>query len=156
VAELKPHIDDLIHYKIFVATLRPLVPLRLVDFTRILPDRIAEQDTLWAFFAANNASYIFTQLLSQFVDGQGYDGLIYPSALSCIAPAEHRICKNVALFGAPLAERKLTVKSINRIVISTVAYDLSLGPAWDRTGEGNHPHSPFMKGWVRRANWIPD
>lgn len=127
-----------------------------MDFTDIGSNRSAERDTLWAFFAANKESYIFTQLLSSFVRGQGYDGLIYPSALSCIAHGENRIRKNVALFGTPLADRKLTVKSINRIVISTVAYDLTLGPVWDRAGEGTHPHSPFMKGWVKRANWIPD
>lgn len=156
VAELKPHIDDIVHHKIFVATLGPLVTLKLVDFTAIDRDRTAEQDTLFAFFAANTSSYIFTQLLSSFVRGQGYDGVIYPSALSCIAPAQSKICKNVALFGAPLAERKLKVKSINRIVISTIAYDLDLGPAWDRVGEANHPYSPFMKGWINRVNWIPD
>jgi hypothetical protein len=149
--EIKPHIDDLIHHKIFVAALKSNGTLKLIDFTgRTEKPRLPELEfTLQAFFQANQNSYHLTQLLSHFVRRQGYDGIVYPSAMECTA-RDKGTWKNVALFGAPVTEKKLIIESINRVLIRSVANSFDLGPAWDDNTMGNHL-APYLKGWVKRA-----
>ena len=145
------HIDDLIHHKIFVASLKSKGALKLIDFTeRTEKPRLPELDiTLRAFFQANQSSYHLTQLLSGFARGQGYDGIVYPSAMECIA-GNKGAWKNVAIFGAPVSENKLIVESINRVLVRNIVDKFDLGPAWDDGERGNHL-APFMRGWANRA-----
>jgi hypothetical protein len=156
--EIRPQIDDLIRYKIFVASFKPRIPLRLIDFTMrkdkskmpaVTP--LSDLDiTLQAFFQADDQSYHLTQLLSAFVWKQGYDGIVYPSAMECISGYEE-IWKNIALFGSPVSDKKLLIESINRVLLNNVMYNFDLGPAWD-DNEGDGVLAPFRKGWINRAN----
>jgi len=151
LAEIKPHIDDLIHHKIFVASLKSISKLKLIDFTE-RPGRSGSPElnlTLRAFFEANQHSYHLTQFLSGFARSQKYDGLIYPSAMECTAV--HRgTWKNIALFGAPISENKLSVESVNRLLVRSVAHEFDLGPAWDENTKGNHL-AFYLKAWIKRA-----
>jgi len=151
LVEIKPHIDDLIHHKIFVASVKPRGTLRLVDFAaRTEKPRSPELDiTLQAFFQANQNSYHLTQLLCRFARHQGYDGVIYPSAMECVG-GDKGAWKNVAFFGAPILEGKLVIESINRVLIRNVANTFDLGPAWDDEVKGNYL-APYLKGWLKRA-----
>ena len=149
--EIKPHIDDVIHHRVFVASLKAVGILKLIDFTqRRKGNKSAASDiTLDAFFQANQSSYHLTQLLGAFARSQGYDGVVYPSAMECIAGNEKR-WKNVALFGAPIAEKRLAIESINRVLIRNVNYSFDLGPAWDDDTMGSYL-APYLRGWLRRA-----
>lgn len=149
--EIKPHIDDVIHHRVFVASLKAVGILKMIDFTRWREGtKSAALDiTLDAFFQANQSSYHFTQLLGSFARSRGYDGVVYPSAMECIAENKKR-WRNVALFGGPVAEKRLAIESINRILIRNVNYSFDLGPAWDDDTKGNYL-APYLKGWLRRA-----
>jgi len=138
----------LIHHKIFVASLRSKGTLKLIDFTEQDEKRRSAElkITLQAFFQANQNSYHLTQLLSGFARGQGYDGIVYPSAMECIA-GNKGAWKNVAIFGAPVSENKLIVESINRVLVRNIVNNFDLGPAWNDVERGNHL-APFLKGWL--------
>lgn len=156
--EIRPHIDDLIHNKVFLASLRPTRTLKLMNFTveakkvRLpsAPPWSSADLTLEAFFEPNQNSYHLTQLLSCAVRNRGYDGIVYPSAMERVASSVG-VWKNVALFGAPISEGKLTVESINRVLVRSVAHNFELGPAWEDDAKGNHL-APFLKGWTNRDN----
>jgi hypothetical protein len=156
--EIRPQIDELIRYKIFVASFKPRRPLRLIDFTvrkenPIIPAATPWSDvyiTLGAFFQADHSSYHLTRLLSSFVRKKGYDGLIYPSAMECIS-GYGEIWKNIALFGSPVSDNKLLIESINRVLLSNAMYNIDLGPAWD-DNEGDGVLAPFRRAWINRAN----
>lgn len=151
IIEIRPHIDDLIHNRIFVASLKPNGRLKLIDFThRPENSNSPELDcTLQAFFEANPSSYHLTQLLSSFAKRHGYDGILYPSAMECIA-GNKDVWRNVALFDAPISEGKLRLQSINRVLIRNVVNNFDLGPAWEDGSRGNHL-APFLQGWRDRA-----
>jgi hypothetical protein len=149
--ETRPAIDDIIHNRIFVASLRPTHKLRLLDFTcqREGPLAAVVEMTLKAFFQANQASYHLTQALSVLTKRRGYDGLVYPSDMQCLNRKTGQ-WSNVALFGAPVADGRLKVDSINKILVRTVQYNFDLGPVWVEDIEGNHL-APYLKGWIRRT-----
>ena len=148
--EIRPSLDDLVHHRVFAATLKPRESLRLLDFTALKPGLPETEFTLGAFFEPNRNSYHLTQMLSTLAEQRGYNGLVYRSAFGCISGVLDS-WKNVAVFGAPIAEGKLTVKSINRILTRSVVNSFDLGPVWDDERQGNHL-APFLKGWLNRAN----
>jgi hypothetical protein len=151
LAEIKPHIDDLIHNKIFVASLAAVSSLKLIDFT-VRPEKPRSPDlnmTFAAFFEANQHSYHLTQFLSHVAPKQKYDGIIYPSAMECTA-IHKGTWKNIALFGAPISDTKLSVESVNRVLVRSVAHDFDLGLAWNDDTDGNHL-ALYLKGWIKRA-----
>jgi hypothetical protein len=157
LVEIRPHIDEVIHHRVYVATLRAKSRLKLIDLTQPL-EKVRSADlppwsdpafTISAFFEPNQNSYHLTQLLSGFIRRRGYDGIVYPSAMGCIAGREG-IWKNIAIFGAPISENRLRVESINRILVKRIINDFELGPAWDAGDRGNHL-APFLKGWKDRA-----
>ena len=57
----------------------------------------------------------------------GYDGLRYSSYYSFAMNAGAGL--NLALFGRPLAEGTLTLRSVNRVRLTAVSYGYALGPA---------------------------
>jgi len=151
LAEIKPDIDELIHHKIFVASLKAVSNLKLIDFTE-RPEQPRSPElrmTLGAFFEANQRSYHLTQFLSRFARKQQYDGIIYPSAMECTA-AHKGTWKNIALFGAPISDKKLLVESVNRVLVRSVTQDFDLGPAWRDDTDGNHL-ALYLKGWTKRV-----
>ncbi len=147
--EIRPSLDDLVHHKVFVATLSPCRRLRLLDFTISHPESPEIGSTLGAFFEPNRGSYHLTRMLSMLAKRHGYDGLVYPSAFGCIS-GDTNVWKNVALFGAPISQGTLIVKSINRVLIRSVINSFELGPAWDDGRQGSHL-APFLQGWLNRA-----
>jgi hypothetical protein len=151
LVEIKPHIDDMIHHRIFVASLKPVGVLRLIDFTRRTQTAKspALDTTLHAFFEANQSSYHLTQLLSRFARSRGYDGIVYPSAMECIS-GNKESWRNIAIFGAPIAGNRLVVESINRVLVRNVTHSFDLGPVWDDDTKGNQL-APYLKGWLKRA-----
>ncbi|MGA8938467.1 MAG: RES family NAD+ phosphorylase [Acidobacteriaceae bacterium] len=149
--EVRPDLDSLVHHKVFLASLRLKKALKVVDFT--LPTAAMGEPqmdlTLRAFFEANENSYHLTQSLSIFAKSRGYDGIVYPSALQCISGSSESL-RNVAIFGTPIAEGKVEVESINRMLVRSVVNEFELGPVWDDDTNGNHL-APFLRGWLNRA-----
>ncbi|WP_232465836.1 RES family NAD+ phosphorylase [Burkholderia ubonensis] len=108
------------------------------------------------FLAANHA-YDITRCISLMAAVAGFDGIVYPSYFSLLRTgaipfettyglsrrviaryledaryAEHeqsKIVPNLALFGHPIAEGKVEVKCINRLLVTRVEYELKFGPA---------------------------
>jgi hypothetical protein len=142
--------------ELFVATLAPTSTLTLLDLTEILrEDGVTEFESLdlaiHTLFLAGTHSYDIARSIALGAKAAGYDGLVYPSYFSLLRtggmPFEttyglsHRIfarfadyekgkiVPNLALFGRPVAEGKVSVKCINRLVMRRVEYDLSFGPA---------------------------
>ncbi len=148
--EIKPSIADIIHNRVCVATLVPVRRIRVLDLTQldVRHDRSAFA-TMHGLFEPNDYSYQLTQLLAAKARAQGYEGVVYPSAMEC-ASGHHGRWKNAVLFGAPVSGQTLKVGSINRVCIQRVNYEFSLGPLWEENVEGNYL-SPYLKGWLRRA-----
>jgi hypothetical protein len=140
--------DDL-----YVASMRPSRPLRLLDLTAVLDDECTEFESLdmavHMLFLARNHSYEISRAISLSAASKGFDGLIYPSYFSLLrtgavpfettygislrrmgSAAEERfkIMGNLALFGYPVARGDVVVAGVNRLVINRVVYDISFGP----------------------------
>lgn len=78
--------------------------------------------------------------------GSSLDGILYPSYYSELkegnidkpynyglfnpSKAKERYLKNIALFGYPIKENRIIVKSINRIYLTQVKYELNYGPVF--------------------------
>lgn len=143
--------DDL-----FVATLHPKEQLRLLDLSILLKEEaVTEFESLdmavHMIFLAAKHSYEITRSIASSAKKAGYDGIIYPSYFSLlqrgIMPfqtvygiSNRRIPQyqemeqaitipNIAIFGHPLKEGKVIVKSINRLILSKVEYNYHFGPA---------------------------
>lgn len=140
---------------IYLATLKPVNELKMLNLTVLLKEEnVTEFESLdlsihMLFLAASHA-YPITRKISRIAKEKGYDGIIYPSYFSLlrlgIMPFQttyglsHRIIPqfqdneqrtaipNAAIFGYPIAEGKLNLKCINRLVLSQVAYDVRFGP----------------------------
>ncbi|NKQ83410.1 RES domain-containing protein [Rhizobium sp. UPM1133] len=148
--------------EVFAATLAPLRDLRLLDLSALLPeeDSITEFESLdmavHMLFLAGQHAYNITRTISESAHSAGFDGVIYPSYFSLLRtgamPFEttwgisHRRIKqlqkdeqeksipNIALFGWPIAEGKVSVDCINRVIISRVAYGFHFGPTLSNGG----------------------
>jgi hypothetical protein len=143
-----------IEQEAFLATLRPNIKLRLLDFSEILYEDRSEFDSIdigiHLLFFAGSHSYDICRAIARAVKHAGYDGLIYPSYFSHVrtgampfdtahgmsvrlfkgyANAVRRsVIGNLALFGYPIAERRVSVSCIERIILNQVKYDLCFGP----------------------------
>lgn len=141
---------------VFVASLQPSRDLKLLDLSVLLVEGegITEFEsldlTVHMLFLAGRHSYKLTRAIAEAASAAGFDGLIYPSYFSLLRlgnmPFEttlgmsHRTIQqlheweqsktipNLALFGHPVAEGKVEVKYIDRLIISHVAYDFHFGP----------------------------
>lgn len=142
--------DDL-----FVATLSPNRPLRLLDLSVLLKEEdVTEFDSLdmsvHMLFLAGKHSYKITRSIADAARAAGFDGLMYPSYFSLLRIGQmpfqttygisHRTIpqyqdheqakaiSNLALFGTPVASGIVSVDCINRIILSRVGYDFHFGP----------------------------
>ena len=79
-------------------------------------------------FTAGGNAYPITQAIATKVQEQGYDGIIYSSLFNQIRDKEY---KNIALFGRPVEEGKVSIDNVNRLMLNTVQYQFLLGPAMD-------------------------
>jgi hypothetical protein len=141
---------------VYLATLIPTRPLRLLDLTVRLdePSSITEFESLdmavhMLFFAAAH-SYEISRAIACAAGGAGFDGLLYPSYFSQVRsgrmpfettlgmswrrlPGGSEYAKgsafpNIALFGRPIAGATVRLGCINRVMLSRVKYNLSYGP----------------------------
>ena len=141
--------------EIFMATLRPLRSLRMLDLTVLLKEEANEFESLdlavHMLFLAGQHTYRITRNLAVAAKKIGYDGIIYPSYFSLlhngIMPFQtiygisHRLfpqlqdyeqstaIANVAIFGRPIETGRVEVKCINRLILTRVSYDFLFGPA---------------------------
>lgn len=143
--------DDL-----YVATLAPTRPLRLLDLSILLKEeRATEFESLdmsvHMLFLAGKHSYRITRAISTAALNAGFDGIIYPSYFSLLRIGQmpfqtvygisHRripqlqeyehskAIPNFALFGRPIDDGRVSVKCINRVLLSRVGYEFHFGPA---------------------------
>jgi hypothetical protein len=139
----------------FVATLRPIINLRLLDLTEVLPEEhVTEFESLdmavHMLFLAGSHSYPISRDIARAAHVAGYDGVIYPSYFSLLrtgaipfettygisyrrvprlAPFEKaKIIPNLALFGRPIKGCVVTVKCINKLILNKVEYGVHFGP----------------------------
>ena len=144
--------DDL-----YVATLAPTTPLRMINLAVLLRDGavpISEFENLdiaiHMLFLAGTHSYDITRQISLAARSAGFDGLIYPSYFSLLrigAPPfettygishrripvlqkheESKTIPNIAIFGHPIKEGKISVHCINRLILNRVEYGFHFGP----------------------------
>lgn len=141
--------------EIFVATLAPTRSLRLLDLSALLKEDVTEFESLdmsiHMLFLAGKHAYETTQAIADAARIAGFDGIVYPSYFSLLrigqmpfqttygishrrfpSMQEYEQAKsipNLALFGWPLAEGKISVSCINRLILSRVVYDFHFGPA---------------------------
>lgn len=141
--------------EIYVASLAPNRTLKLLDLSYLLPeDHVTHFDSLdlavYMLFLAGEYSYPISRAIAREVHMAGFDGLIYPSYFSLLCTGsmpletiygisrrsfpqmrEHEQEKsipNFALFGRPIAEQKVSVRCINKLIISHVNYGFHFGP----------------------------
>ncbi|WP_112944962.1 MULTISPECIES: RES family NAD+ phosphorylase [unclassified Rhizobium] len=142
--------------EVFAATFAPLRELRLLDLSALLPeeDGVTEFDSLdmavHMLFLAGKHAYDITRAISEAAQKAGFDGVIYPSYFSLLRTGampfettfgishrrieqmqmreQDKSIQNIALFGRPIAEGKISVGCINRVIISRVAYGFHFGP----------------------------
>lgn len=142
--------DDL-----YVATLRPLKTLQLLDLTEVVQDDDTEFESIdiavHMLFLAGDHSYEISRGLAVAANAAGLDGIIYPSYFSVVrtgrmpietvygmslrrfigheARAKAQIIPNLALFGRPLESGRVSADCINRLVLTRIMYDGVFGPA---------------------------
>ena len=153
--------DDL-----YVATLKPKRPLRLLDLSVLLKEKqyVTEFESLdiavHMIFLAGKHSYNISRSIAGAARRAGFDGVCYPSYFSLlrlgIMPFQttygisHRrvpqlqeyeqnnAIPNLAVFGRPIEQGNVVVQSINKLILSRVAYDFHFGPvSFKRLKSGN-------------------
>ncbi|WP_218118946.1 RES family NAD+ phosphorylase [Nitrosospira sp. Nsp1] len=142
--------------EVYVATLTPKSSLRLLDLTALLKEEnVTEFESLdmavHMLFLAGKHAYKITREIAAAVRNAGFDGVVYPSYFSLLRLGampfqtvygiSHRripqyqkneqakAIPNLALFGRPIEAGTVAVQSINKLIISRVAYDFHFGPA---------------------------
>lgn len=143
---------------LYVATLIPNIPLRLLDLSVLLRDeKTTEFESLdiaiHMLFLAGKHSYEITRAIATTAFVSGFDGIIYPSYFSLlrlgVIPFEttygisHRripqyqryeqakSIPNLAIFGRPIKQKLLSIKCINKLNINRAKYDFHFGPLID-------------------------
>ncbi len=151
IHECRASTDD----DIYVATLEPKRNLRLLDLTHLLEEDASEFESLdmaiHMLFLSRSHSYGISRAIASAANGAGFDGIIYPSFFSLIRTGGHPFettyglslrrhhperkkyaeaytIQNFALFGRPLENDLVSVKCINRLVLTQVGYKGHFGP----------------------------
>lgn len=115
---------------IFVAILSPNRPLRLLNLDTCAPPADAtrfEDPSIWllALIYSAERSYPICRRLARRILERGYDGFTYTSFFQQAAERPHR---NIAVFGEPIRDARVKVKSINTVRLNELAYRWQLGP----------------------------
>ncbi|MCW0983527.1 RES family NAD+ phosphorylase [Agrobacterium sp. BT-220-3] len=117
----------------FVAHIHPTRALRLLDMrAEIKNDGPTEFESknlaIHYLFSAGNVSYDITRSISFAAAEKGYEGIIYPSYFSSWKPEK---IYNIAIFGRPISDGRLAVRSINRAFLRQASYQYRLGPVFE-------------------------
>lgn len=140
---------------IYVATLYPTDKIKMLDLTVLIKEKgVTEFESLdlaiHFLFLAGSHSYSISRKIAREAKKRGYDGIIYPSYFSLLHHGimpfqttyglshrlmpqyqefeQHAAVPNAAIFGHPIAEGKLKINCINRLVLTKVSYDVRFGP----------------------------
>lgn len=140
---------------IYVATLKLERDIRLLDLTHVLKEDVTEFESLdmavHMLFLARSHSYEISRAISLAAKEAGFDGVIYPSFFSLVRTGGHPFetafglslrrfhsqaedyaraftIPNFALFGRPLEDSLVSVKCINRVVLTHIGYQGHFGP----------------------------
>lgn len=142
--------------ELYVATLSPRAPLKLLNLSTILKEEehVTEFESLdmavHMLFLAGKHSYKVTREIATAVRTAGFHGIVYPSYFSLLRlggmPFEtvygisHRripqyqeyeqgkAVPNLAIFGRPIEQGIVSIQSIDKLILSRVAYDFHFGP----------------------------
>lgn len=132
----------------YVATLQPARDLRLLDLTAVLKEDGTEFESLdmaiHMLFLAKSHSYEISRDIAMAARGEGFDGVIFPSFFSLLRTggrpfetayglsirrfpqaeqhAKAHMIPNFALFGRPIEQGSVTVKCINRMILTQIGY----------------------------------
>ena len=138
----------------YVATLQPARDLRLLDLTAVLKEDGTEFESLdmaiHMLFLAKSHSYEISRDIAMAARGEGFDGVIFPSFFSLLRTggrpfetayglsirrfpqaeqhAKAHMIPNFALFGRPIEQGSVTVKCINRMILTQIGYLGHFGP----------------------------
>ena len=151
IHECRASTDD----DLYVATLEPKRNLRLLDLTHLLEEDVTEFESLdiaiHMLFLARSHSYEISRAIALAAKETGFDGIIYPSFFSLIRTGGHPFettygmslrryhperekyaeaytIQNFALFGRPLENDLVSIKCINRLILTQVGYRGHFGP----------------------------
>lgn len=139
---------------LFVSTLQPKSNLKLLNLAVILEEDCTEFESLdisvQFLFYAENHSYEISREIAKAAYKSGFDGIIYPSYFSSLRTGsyptetiygmsirkfpqfkdriENQIIPNVALFGRPIKEKKISVECINKVILDRIDYHIHFGP----------------------------
>lgn len=117
----------------FVASIRTLGSLRMLDLTAEPTEPFQTEFeslnlAMRFLFTAESQSYEITRAIARFARKKGFDGIYYPSYFSLVK--SERV-PNIALFGFPIRDRKVEVICINRAMLKSSSYELTLGPIFN-------------------------
>lgn len=139
---------------LFVCTLVPKTDLKLLNLAVILEEDCTEFESLdisvQFLFYAESHSYEISREIAKAAKKSGFDGIIYPSYFSSLRTGsyptetiygisirkfpqyknmiENQIIPNVALFGRPIKENKISVECINKVILDRIDYHIHFGP----------------------------
>ncbi len=158
IHECRTTVED----NLFVAKLVPTQKLKVLDLSVLLEEEgVTEFESIdiaiHFLFLAGKHSYDICRQIALKAKEKGFDGIIYPSYFSYIRTgafpfetvygisirrfpqlidyAQSQSIPNLALFGRPVNENKVTVDCINKVVINRVIYDITFGPAYHNAHE---------------------
>lgn len=140
--------------ELYVATLKPKRDLRLLNLSALIREETTEFESLdmaiHMLFLAGAHSYEICREIAMAARRSGFDGLVYPSYFGLLRNGtmpfqtvygiSHRripqfqpyeeasAAPNVALFGRPIHDESVTVKCINKLLLSRVSYEFRFGP----------------------------
>jgi hypothetical protein len=124
---------------VFVATLRPKRDLNFIDLSGNYdePDDADPFDSVeWFLNGLMSSSRpdihrYCRRIASTLWEATSCDGLAYNSYFRSVAGANLSPRINYAIFGRPIADGKVQVKSINTVRFESIAYDFRLGPIFE-------------------------
>jgi len=115
---------------IFLATMHPARPLRLLDLTAPKTDfdiSPFDDPRIWLkSLIYDHGSYHVCQQLAAHIHLLGYDGFIVESYFKQAARATH---SNLCLFGRPVVSGLVFVEGVNKVNLHNVSYEYGFGPA---------------------------
>ena len=158
IHECRTTVED----NLFAAKLVPTQKLKVLDLSALLEeDGVTEFESvdiaIHFLFLAGKHSYNICRQIALKAKEKGLDGIIYPSYFSYIRTgafpfetiygisirripqlkdyAQSQSIPNIAIFGRPVKDNKVSVACINKVVINRVSYDITFGPAYHKAYE---------------------
>jgi len=153
IHECRATVED----ELFVAKLVPKTELKMLNLAAVLKEEGVTEFTsldlaIHFLFLAGKHSYPICGKIAKSIRENGFDGIIYPSYFSNVRTgaipfdtihgmsirlleplkdfAQSQSIPNVVLFGRPIQEQKLSVQSINKVIINSIKYEMSFGPSY--------------------------